>query len=135
MSTFSRRKLFNALTVAAGGIGMAAVSADHVVARVFDDQEYLNERKERLAAHAAHMKRIDEIQEAARLARLADQTIIETYSAAHRHAQLIGRSTTHVMPMAHYEVVSRHHMIDFVPDAEGKIVIPTFLGSPVKLVG
>lgn len=132
---FSRRKLFNALTVAAGGIGMAAIRTDHAVAIVFDDQEYLNERKDRLAEHVAHMNRIDAMQEEARLQRVAEEEIVEKYLTSSSRASALGQQYTNEMPMAHYDLMCRRSLVDFIPDAEGKRTIPVMFGSPVKIVG
>lgn len=128
MSILSRRKMFSAMT----GIGVSTFVADHAIAVAFDDQDYLRERTERLTAHQAHVNKEDADWNAIKEQYAKDDAIVETYVDAGRLAHAYGTPCVHTVPLEHYKLLCTKNLIDFIPDSEGKMMIPVLMGHLVK---
>lgn len=131
---FSRRKLFDALTLATGGIFMSMVSADRAVAIVFDDQEYLNERRQRLTAHMQRLEQEDAERAVFRAEENRRHEIVDRYLTIATRATGRHEVIDIKVPLEHYDMLCKNNVIDFVPNAEGKLMIPVLCGQPVKIV-
>lgn len=125
-----RRKMFGAV-LAAGGL--SAVAADRAVAIAFGDTDYLRERSERLAKHVAEMDRLDAEQREAKAKYNAETAMSDRYRNQVTRAYAFNEPLTVTMPYDDFEVLNRRHVIDYIPDAEGKIMIPVLMGAAVKV--
>lgn len=129
----NRRNMFVAI-MAAGGV--SAVTADHAVAMAFDDAAYLSERTDRLRAHEAEVDRLDAERREYRAKNEAEQKIIDGYQARALRAQAFGDTVTLEMPYAHYDIMARQNLIDFIPDGDEPLIVmrPTFMSQRVVVI-